>query len=241
MQWLIFGATGYSGNGILEACMDKSISVCAHSRPNSSNRGKLEEKIREAASASVTIHVCEYNSESMEALIKTVQPTHIALCLGTTKARSSEAKKKGESHGYEAIDRDLSLLVIQAALKEKPDARVAYVSSMGADKPSGSSYLKARYDVEQELMGSGLEYMIIRPAFLTGLDRQEVRRIERVGAFVGDGLLNFGAMLGMKKIQSRYASIDAETLGKGILRASQDPDPAQLLYPQHLRFRLGMR
>jgi nucleoside-diphosphate-sugar epimerase len=241
MQWLIFGATGYSGNGILEACMKKSISVCAHCRPNSSKRGQLEEKVRAAASPLTTVHVCDFSSEPIEALIKSVQPTNIALCLGTTKEKSSKAKEKGHPHGYEGIDRNLSLLVIQAAIKEKPDARVAYISSMGADKPRGNKYLSARYDVEQELMGSGLEYMIIRPAFLTGLDRQELRRLERVGAFIGDSLLSFGAMLGMKKMQSNFASIDAETLAQGILRASEDPDPAQLLYPQHLRFRLGMR
>ena len=61
------------------------------------------------------------------------QATHIALCLGTEndQRRPSETG----SAGYNAIDRDLSLMVIEAVRQCGSSARVCYVSSMGADNP----------------------------------------------------------------------------------------------------------
>jgi nucleoside-diphosphate-sugar epimerase len=236
MQWLIFGSTGYTGGALLDNCILREVPVCAHVRPNSPNREQVEKRVDDVSHA--LSHPCEFELERISDLLATVQPSHIALCLGTTRARSKVAKHNGERHGYMQIDRDLSLMVIKAAQKECPSAKVIYISSMGADKPKGNGYLQARFDVEQYLMGSGLAYLIARPAFISGADRKEWRMGERFGSVVGDGVLSIAALLGMKNLQRSYASITANDLARSILSAAQSTEPAQLLYPQHLRFYL---
>lgn len=239
MQWLIFGATGYTGGALLDRCIAGDISVCAHVRPSSSSLDVVKAKVESALHSSC--HVCPFEASAITELVKSQQPTHIALCLGTTRARSKTAKEKGDRFGYTQVDRNLSLMVIEAAQALELDTKIVYISSMGADKPRGNAYLQARYDVEQYLMGSGLAYTIVRPAFISGADRNEWRMGERFGAIVGDALLGFGALLGQKKMQESYASMSASELAAGLLSASQSSEPAQLLYPQHLRYHLKMR
>lgn len=236
MQWLIFGSTGYTGGALLDNCIRQDISVCAHVRPKSSGRERVEKQVFDTPHAG--LHSCNFEPTEILELVATRQPSHVALCLGTTRARSKVAKTKGERHGYVQIDRDLSLMVIEAVQKECPSAKVIYLSSMGADKPKGNPYLQARFDVEQYLMGSGLAYMIARPAFISGSDRKEWRMGERFAAVTGDGFLSVAALLGLKKLQQSYASMTAEDLARSLLGAAQSPEQAQLLYPQHLRFYL---
>ena len=239
MQWLIFGATGYTGGALLNGCIRHNYNVWAHLRPTSSRRAGVEQLCADHSHA--TAHHCPFERSEIGDLVAAAAPTHIALCLGTTRAHSKQAQKRGERHGYNQIDRDLSLMVIEAAKQEASEACICYVSSMGADKPRGNAYLKARYDVEQALMSSGLRYMIVRPAFISGSDRQEFRFGERAGAVIGDSVLSLGAMVGFKKMAAAYRSMSAEELAKGILAAAESDEPAQLLYPQHLRHQMKMR
>ena len=204
MQWLIFGATGYTGNALLKECLEQGHSVWAHVRPTSEQRERIEEQ---CVHPNATAKVLDFEPEAIAQLISMSQATHIALCLGTTRKRSKAAKRNGERFGYNAIDRDLSLMVIEAVRQCGSSARICYVSSMGADNPRGNAYLKARYDVEQTLMSSGLEYLIVRPAFISGADRQAFRLGERAGAVIGDGLLNLGGRLGFKKTELAYRSM----------------------------------
>ena len=239
MQWLIFGATGYTGSALLSVCLEQGHGVWAHVRPDSNRRQWIERRC--ATHDNVSINVLDFEPDAIEDLITQSQATHIALCLGTTRKQSKLAQKSGQRFGYNGIDRDLSLMVIDAAIRCASSARICYVSSMGADKPRGNAYLQARYDVEQALMSSGKEYIIVRPAFISGPDRHSFRLGERVGAVLGDSILGLGGLLGFKKTEIAYRSMDGEELAKGICAAAERADVAQLLYPQHLRHQIKMR
>ena len=239
MQWLIFGATGYTGSALLAECIALGHSVWAHVRPNSSRRAVIEQECHNGLNANAAI--LDFTVGAIEDLIQRVQPSHIALCLGTTKAKAKLDRQRGEPNGYAQIDRDLSVMVIEAAQRLEIDTCICYVSSMGADKPRGNAYLQARHDVEQLLMGSGLRYIIVRPAFISGSDRSEFRLGERVGSVIGDALLQGVGLLGFKNAQAAYGSLSAQDLAKGLMAAAESEEVAQLLYPQHLRYHLQIR
>ena len=46
MQWLIFGATGYTGNALLKECLELGHSVWAHVRPASGQRDRVRNSVR---------------------------------------------------------------------------------------------------------------------------------------------------------------------------------------------------
>jgi hypothetical protein len=67
----------------------------------------------------------------------------LLLSLGTTS-------KKAGREGLMRVERDYPSQLAQALARSNPEARVGFVSSLGADKPLGA-YLKAKADVKRHL------------------------------------------------------------------------------------------
>ena len=75
-------------------------------------------------------------------------------------------------------------------------------------------------------MTSGLSYVIARPAFITGPDREEDRPLERVGAVVSDGALKLLSAVGGRSLHARFRSITSERLARALVGAALDPSCA---------------
>lgn len=95
--------------------------------------------------------------------------------------------------------------------------RFSYLSAMGADPRTRNPYLSVRGRLERELAESGLPFLIARPAFVTGADRDERRPTERVAAVVLDGALALVAALGGGGFRARYASLTGRVLAQGMV------------------------
>ncbi|HSJ10947.1 MAG TPA: NAD(P)H-binding protein, partial [Longimicrobiales bacterium] len=198
------GATGYTGNALVHELAGRGVHVVAHVRPDSA---RVEQWRARFTAAGSTVVTAPWNPVAMADALAAARPDAIYALLGTTRARGGD---------YEGVDYGLTALLLHAARTAAPAARFVYLSSLGVGPRARGEYLKVRWRFEQELRASGQPWTIVRPSFITGPDRAETRRAERMGAAVVDGLLGVAAVLGARTLRDRYASITAADLARAL-------------------------
>jgi nucleoside-diphosphate-sugar epimerase len=229
----VAGATGYTGREVVRELCRQGIATVAHVRPDSSGLSRWHE---EFARAGATVDTTPWEAGAMTATLRLLQPDLVFALLGTTRARARRASRmQGRSESYEAVDYALTRLLLDATVAAAPAARFVYLSSLGVREGSRNPYLMARARLESELRGAGLSWVIARPGLITGPDREESRPAELVAAVVVDGVLALAGMLGGKSLQRRYASMNAATLARSLVRAATLPPREQLLEAGALR------
>ena len=216
----VAGATGYTGREVVRALVDHGIDTWAHVRPDSPGRERWTGRF-EALGAHVD--VTPWDEEALCATLARLRPRLVFALLGTTAKRARGAARAGRDAGYEAIDYGLSALLLRCTPE---DARFIYLSAVGVDARTRNRYLAVRWRLESALRASGRDWIIARPSFITGADREEARPIERIGAALVDGALAVAAVLGAGRLRDRYASLDAGTLAAGLVRHALDPASA---------------
>lgn len=218
---LVIGATGYVGLETVRtaAAMERVRRVIAHVRPGSGGRDRLAQGISNLGDR-VLIHECVLEPEPMGELLDQYGPTHIFLCHGTTAKR---ARAEGVDDPYDAIDLGIVRLLADAAARVEGDPglgpRMVYLSSMGADPGARSAYLAARGKSEEYLRSSGLPYTLCRAPLINGPDRPEARPLETWGRRLADPFLLALGALGMRRLSSRYRSMDAREAAEGLVRS----------------------
>lgn len=155
---LLAGATGYTGQRLLPLLNDQK--VIAWLRADSPN---IAAKCRALTSAGATPLATDLTVTP--ALIAKVKGADcIVSLLGTTKAQF-DAKTS-----YESVDFGLNDALIKLALASGIP-RFILLSSIGTEKPMGA-YLTIKRKTEDLLIASGLDYIILRPSFITGPGRR---------------------------------------------------------------------
>jgi uncharacterized protein YbjT (DUF2867 family) len=155
----------------------------------------------------------------MTATLARLRPPAIFALLGTTRRR-------GQASGdtYASVDYGLTALLLRAARRAADATGVAprfvYLSAVGASAASGNAYLAVRGRLEGELAASGLPYVIARPSFITGPDREESRPAERAAARAVDAALVPLRLLGARRLADRYRSTTADELARALVRAA---------------------
>ncbi|MDF1664272.1 MAG: NAD(P)H-binding protein [Planctomycetota bacterium] len=213
----VAGATGYTGQAVLAELKARSIQTIAHIRPNSPRLEQWRPRLEEMG---ITLDSSEWNKEAMEKSLERHKPTLIFSLLGTTKARMKQTAKNGgdkEKQSYQWVDYSLPKMLLDAALAKSPEARFLFLSSAGVKANSGMEYLELRWQLEQDIQKSGIDFTIARPSFITGANREEDRPGERFAATVVDGALGLVALFGAKKLKERYRSVTNEELAKGLV------------------------
>lgn len=229
----VAGATGYVGRAVVSALRAAGVPTVAHVRPDSARLAAWRMHF-EALGA--TVDTTAWAPDAMTARLVALAPTLVFALLGTTRARARTAAARGERADYDAVDYGLTALLLRAAVAVRPAPRFVYLSSAGVRDGTRNAYLQARVRVERELRASGLHYVIARPAFITGDDREEDRPAERWGARIGDAALAVAARLGARALQARWASITGASLARGLVRAALDPARANAeLHTEALR------
>lgn len=221
MKLLVAGATGYTGRALVGQAVADGHDVIAHVRPGSRSGEEAAARLQERGARVVRT---PWQQAEMDALLRAERPEVVFGLLGTTRARGQQAAQAGgPAETYETVDRDLTLLLLRAAAASGAHPRFVYLSSLGADRPGGNAYLRARHEVEVVLRAAALPWTIARPSFITGPDRPEPRPAERAGAVVADAALGLVGLLGARRLRDRLASLDAEALARGLLAAAVDP------------------
>ncbi|HBP21540.1 MAG TPA: epimerase, partial [Planctomycetes bacterium] len=210
----VAGATGYTGRAVVEVLRSRGVETVAHVRPGSSRRDEWRARF-EALGAAVDLSPWEL--EPLRESLERLGPTLVFSLLGTTAKRARGEGMQAEE-AYEKVDYGLSKLLLDACLGLVPLPRFVYLSSLGADGSLRNPYLEARARMEADLRRSGLPFVIARPSFITGPDRDEERPLEQIGAKVGDALLGVAGVLGARRLRDRYASTDASGLARALVR-----------------------
>ena len=222
MHLFVAGATGYTGRHLVRLAAAKStFRVHAHVRPDSPRLNQWRDRF---GMRGVRVDITAWEQEAMNERIAELAPDVVYALLGTTKKRAKAARARGEEADYEAVDYGLSAMLMRACQAAGHQPRFVYLSSMGVKDGVRNAYLAVRARMESELRDSGLPYVIARPSFISGGDREESRPGERIASTVGDGLLKTAGVLGMGKLRDRYASLDGEGLARALLRLGTRPD-----------------
>jgi len=220
----IAGATGYTGREVARQLAAARVRTVAHVRPDSARLAHWREHF---ASSGAAVAATPWQAAAMNATLSTLAPTIVFGLLGTTRARAKAAAKAGgdaAAAGYEAIDHDLTILLLQAARACGSTPRFVYLSSLGAGPNARGAYLQVRARVEAGVQASGLPWTIARPSFISGSDRDDDRMGERIGASVVDGVLGLAAGLGMRGPSQKWASHGNVDLAAGLIRCALAPD-----------------
>lgn len=225
----VAGATGYTGQEVVCHLLAAGVETVAHVRPDSP---RLEEWRPRFGALGAAVDATPWREDAMAATLARLSPTAVFALLGTTQARARRAGKRA-TRAYEEVDHGLTALLLRATRAAAPDARFIYLSALGAASPRGA-YMEARARAERDVRESGLAYIIARPSFITGPDREESRPMERSAAAALDAALWLAGRLGLREIRERYRSTDAATLAHTLVRLALDPSAGGVYESQAL-------
>lgn len=212
----IAGATGYTGSHLVEVLRERGWEVHAHVRPDSSALPKWREKF-EALGA--VVDTTPWALETMTQTIARIQPTHLFGMLGTTRARAKVGSGAIEDT-YDAVDYGLSSMLLRAMEAAEVEGKYIYLSSLGVKPGTSNPYLRARAKMEAELRDSAVEWVVVRPALITGDDRPENRLSEKISRpLVGGALALLGVFSEEKK--RAFMTRDGRLLAEGCADAAE--------------------
>lgn len=216
----VAGATGYTGQALVPLLSEHPEigEVVAHIRPGSSKLDSMKPAFEEMGAI---VDTTEWDDDAFCDRFEELRPDLVFALLGTTKARKRSADDR-EAETYHAVDYGLTALLIRACVTAELSAKFVYLSSMGVTESSMSSYIQARWKAENYLQHSELPYLIVRPSFISGPDRDESRPLERVGSVATDAALGVVGALGGSKLRDKYQSMDADELATGMLELALD-------------------
>jgi uncharacterized protein YbjT (DUF2867 family) len=214
----VAGATGYTGRAVVFELRRRGYDVIAHVRPGSKSWAVWGAALADSGARPLEI---PWHLVDLSSLLKKECPDVVFALLGTTRARAKSEGVAGDI--YEQVDYGVSAMLVDAVLGANISPRFVYLSSLGAKDGARNKYLAARGKMEKKLRNSGIDYTIARPSFISGSDRAESRPMERVGAIVSDALLKGVATLGGRRVRKRYRSIDATSLARVLVDASESP------------------
>ena len=229
---LVAGATGYTGREVVRLLRARKVHVVAHVRPDSS---RLDQWRRKWEPLGVTMDTTPWEADAITSMIKERAPDVVFGLLGTTRARANREAKQGvpkDANSYERVDYGMTKMLIDGMVAADSAGRFVYLSALGVKtagqggKEPANPYMSVRYRIESELEAGPLAWTAIRPAIISGPDRDEHRLGEEMGKVVGDALLGFLGALGAKDTKARYALITATDLAAGMIHHALAPSSA---------------
>ncbi|RJO71874.1 MAG: NAD-dependent epimerase/dehydratase family protein [Myxococcales bacterium] len=219
----VAGATGYVGQAVVRELRARNAGVVAHVRSDSPQLEAWRERF---AALGAETDATPWEREAMTRTLAALKPDAMFILIGTTRRRMQALGRAGgdpAAASYETIDYGLTALLVDAARVAGIRPRLVYLSAMGAGPTAKGAYMRARTRAEQTVRESGLPFVVARPGIITGPDREDKRPLELfAGRVIDAGLTALGA-LGLSSLKTRYASIDAATLARALVRPAFDP------------------
>ncbi len=229
----VAGATGYVGEEVVRNLISLGFRTVAHIRPDSF---RLEKKKAYFEQLGAVVDTTPWELNAMTQTMKRIRPDAVYCLVGTTRARMKQVAEEGgsiERASYEAIDYGLTVLLARAASDSHQSPRFVYISAIGSTPWAKGSYMQAHYRAESAVLTSGLPYTVARPVLITGPDRKENRLFERVTARILDAVLAFASRFGLRRLWKKYASIDAASMAKALVKLANNPNCANRVVEAH--------
>lgn len=226
----VAGATGFTGREVVRFLVESGMRIIAHVRPDSSRLDDWKDRF---SSLGAEVDTTPWDEQSMVRTISKLKPAYIFALLGTTRSRMKLVARAGgdpKDQSYEAVDYGLTAMLVRAGIATKSQPVFIYLSAAGAQGRNPSSYSKARRKAENAVASSGLPYIIARPSFIVGPDRDDARSGERIGAAAIDMALTLAGKLGARKIKERYSSTTNTILAESLVRLTLDPNSVNTIF-----------
>jgi uncharacterized protein YbjT (DUF2867 family) len=203
---LIFGSTGLIGNLLLSELISSekySMIKIFVRQPSGFSNLKVKEMV--------------VDFSNFESFSSQISGDDLFICIGST------IKKAGAVANMEKIDRDLPYKIASVA-SANGVARVAVVSSIGANPRSGNYYLRIKGEMEELISKLKFDHVaVVRPSMLTG-ERKE----RRTGEIAGKVLMSIFNPLLAGKLR-KYRSIHAGDVARAMISAIQE-DTSKVFY-----------
>jgi hypothetical protein len=128
------------------------------------------------------------------------------------------------------VDYGLTALLLRAAKASGVRPRFIYLSAAGAREGPAPTWRSARASNASWPPAASPGHAA-RPAFISGPDREEKRAGEHLMSGLLDGVLKVAG----RRARDRWASMDAPTLARGLVRLVTDPTPDRVVAADELR------
>ena len=212
----VAGATGYTGREVVRVLAARGVTAIAHVRPDSPRLGEWRQRFGDLGAR---VDATPWEEAAMRETLAALRPTHVFALLGTTRARAAAAARaRAPASDYETVDYGLSVLLLRAAAAAPTRPRFVYLSALGTSDATRNEYLRARARVEAEVRASGLPYVIVRPSFITGADREESRPAERLMASGTAALSGLLSLVGARRLGARLRPRTGAELAGAMVR-----------------------
>ena len=196
---LIFGSSGLIGSNILNILINDTrynkILLFVRTKPNINNP---------------KIEIIDTDFSNLDLIKKKIKGDDCFFCIGTTH------KDTPDKIEYRRIEYELPVNLAKIA-KFNSVKNFIYVSSIGANANSSSTYLKNKGQTEEELKQIGFSKLsIVRPSFLIGN-----RETFRIGEFLGIPIMKFLSLFffgGLKK----YSPIRVEKVARAMIKIASE-------------------
>lgn len=215
MRAFVAGATGYTGREVVRELAGRGVQVVAHVRPDSARLAEWRERF---AKQGARVDTSLWRADAIDATLRELQPDLVFALLGTTRARARAAQAQGADASYQAVDYGMTAMLLGATTH----AKFIYLSSLGVSDSTRNPYLEVRARIERAVKASGLPYVIARPAFVTGSDREDFRWSERALGSAIDGGLALAGAIGFGMLRARFASLTGKELARALVNAALD-------------------
>jgi uncharacterized protein YbjT (DUF2867 family) len=196
MSIMLTGASGLIGAKVAQLLPPDALQIITRQRVDSKARQVIEP------------------AEKWPAAIAALKLGIAISALGTTR------RKAGSDEDFRAVDRDLVVLVAQAALAAGA-RHFIMVSSVGASAQSKNLYLRTKGEAEDAVKALGFECVdILRPGLLRGVRSGDQRPAEKLAILVSpitDALT--------PAVLDQYRSIPAQTVAQAIAALTRDSAP----------------
>ncbi len=218
MRAWVAGATGYTGREVVRLLCEQGHEVSAHVRPATLANSDWKSRFEKMGAHVVVV---DWELNFLANALRQAQPSIVFSLVGTTRSRAYKERLTARE-AYRRVDRDLTLMLINAVKLANLSPRFVYLSAIGANPDSRNTYLRVRGEVEEAIKTSALTYTIARPSFITGPNRDEFRPLERTGALMSDAILDVFAVIGAGGLRERFRSMSNTEVAKALVFASTE-------------------
>src|ERR1700733_5428722 len=161
MTAFVLGATGFVGREVVRQLGARKTPTVAHIRPDSMRISDWRQKF---AKFGATIDTSEWQVGAMAKALDKAAATELYILIGTTRHRAKTEHLDGDI--YEHIDYGLTKIAVEDEKESPAKPRVVYLSGLGADAKARGAYMRARGKAEDAVRGSGLPWVVARPALI---------------------------------------------------------------------------
>ena len=206
---LVSGGTGFVGSAIVKELLRRGQAVAV--------LGRDEEKIARKFGDGVEARVGDVRDP--DSLIAALEGVDVVI--NAVQFPNSPIENRRKGYTFEEVDLKGTRNQVDAARKAGVK-RFVYISGVGAAKEAEKHWFRYKWEAEQYLQKSGLEWVIIRPTWVFGPDDVSLNR------FLGfAGKLPFVPMFGDGKQDMQPVFID--DVGRVAADAATKPEAANQL------------